>query len=268
MRQSARALGITVTISMLILFAFLATAVYSVFQTALLEQGIKFGEIQPHFSNNMLILSVPVSVNNTGYYDMTDFNITTTLGAPNGSILTRSSTVIADIKKGAAQQRLHNLSLSLADLLSNRYLLFNDSELKIDVSMGFRYAYAIGLQLAIKNISMPWGAPLYGLTLRGVQISSFNMTHLTLDVFLEAENHSFFDIAGNLNLKVYNETGGYIGSGRKTVNIPSNTRLSNPTTIAITIENPLNYSGRGYVEINFELTPYHYILDLGMISYG
>lgn len=70
MRQSIRALGWTITISMLILFAFLATAVYSVFQTVVMEQGIKFGEFQSHPSNDTFVLSIPITVNNTGYYDI------------------------------------------------------------------------------------------------------------------------------------------------------------------------------------------------------
>ncbi len=268
MRQSIRALGWVVTISAILLFAFLATAVYSVIQTVLLEQGIKFGDLQPSFADNTLTLSAPVTVNNTGYYDITDFNITTALGILNGSTLVRSSTVIPQISRGTSQQGLHNMSLSIADLLSNRFLLFNDTELKLDVSMGFRYAYTVGLQLAMENISMPWGAPLYGLTVRDVQLSGFNITHLVLEIFLEVENHSFLDIAGNLSLGVYNETGGYIGSGTGLISIPSQSRLSDPIPVAISVENPLNYSGEGYIELSFELVPFGYVLDLGRVSYG
>jgi len=272
-KQSIRALGWTITISMLILFAFLATVVYSVFETVVMEQGIRFGEFQSHFSSNTFVLSVPISVNNTGYYDITDFNITTTLEDFNGTTLITNSTFIERINKGSTESRSHNLSLSLVDILSNMtYLLFNDTEFKIDFSIGFRYAYALSFQLTVMNTSIPWGAPLHGLTLMEITPSSFNGTHFTLDVFLELENRASFDIVGNLYLKVYNESGGYVGSGSgiEPVNVPSNSTLSSERahTIAVEIENPLNYMGNGYVEVYFELPIVAYTVELGRFSYG
>jgi hypothetical protein len=270
-RQSIRALGWTITISMLILFAFLATAAYSIFQMVMIEQGIRFGEFQSHFSNNTFVLSIPITVNNTGYYDITDFNITTTLKDLNETTLITNSTFVEKIRKGLVESRLHNLSLSLADILSSMtYLLFNDTEFKIDISVGFEYAYAFSFHLTVMNTSMPWGAPFYGFTLMEVTPSSFNGTHLVLDAFLELENHSFLDIVGNLYLKVYNEAGGYIGSGvgMQPVNIPSHSSFSEALAIVIEIENPLNYTGKGYVEVYFELPILDCTLELGRVSYG
>ena len=269
MRQSIRALGWTITISMLLLFAFLATVVYSVFQTVVMEQGIKVGEFQSRFSNNTIVLSIPITVNNTGYYDMTDFNITTMLSDINGTTIITNSTLIEKIEKGSAESRSHNLSLTLTNILSNMtYLLFDDTEFKIDFSVGFRCAYAVSLQLDVMNTSMPWGAPLHGLTLPGVRLSGFNGTHLTLEVSLEFENRSFFDIAGNLNLRVYNESGGYIGSGKGTVNVSSHSGFSGTLLIPIEIENPLNYTGKGHAEVYFELPIVAYTFELGGFSYG
>jgi hypothetical protein len=268
-RQSIRALGWTITISMLILFAFLATVVYSVFQTVVMEQGIKVGEFQSYFSNNTVLLSIPVTVNNTGYYDMTGFNITTTLKDFNGTTLIANSTFIEKIGKGSVESRSHNLSLTLANILSNMtYLLFDDTEFKIDLSIGFRCAYALSLRLTVMNTSMPWGAPLHGLNITEVRLSSFNGTHLILDAFLELENRSFFDIVGSLRLNVYNESGGYIGSGIGIVNVPSHSSFSDTLMIPIEIENPLNYTGKGNVDVYFELPVVAYTFELGRFSYG
>ncbi len=273
MRQSIRALGWTITISMLILFAFLVTAVYSVFQTVLMEQGIRFGEFQGHFSNNTFTLSTSITVNNTGYYDITDFNITTTLKAFNGTMLITNSTFIAEIEKGSVKSRLHNLSLSLVSILSNMtHLLFNDTELEIDFSVGFRYAYALSFHLTVTNMSIPgaeeWGAPLHGFTVRDVRLSRLNKTHLVLNVFLEFENHSSFDIIGKSHLKVYNETGGYIGSGTGSVNVPSHSGFSDTYTVEIKMENPQNYTEKGNIEVYFELPLVDYTFELGSVSYG
>jgi hypothetical protein len=273
-RQSIRALGWTITISMLILFAFLVTAVYSVFQTVLMEQGIRFGEPQgPRFLNNTFVLSIPVTVNNTGYYDITDFHITTTLKDFNGTTLTTDSAFIEKVGKGSNETRLLDLSLSLVDILSNMtYLLFNDTEFKIDLSVGLTCAYALSFHLTVTNMSLPgaeeWGAPLHGFTLRDVRLSSFNETHLVLDVFLEFENHSFFDIVGKPYLKVYNEAVGYIACCIGSVNVPSHSGFSDMCTIEIEIENPLNYTGKGNVEVYFELPLVDYTFELGSVSYG
>ncbi|HIE19223.1 TPA: hypothetical protein EYP75_05810, partial [Candidatus Bathyarchaeota archaeon] len=62
MRQSIRALGWTVTISTLILFAFLASAVYSIFQIALMDQGIRMGEMRTEFKDGSLKLSMPIEI--------------------------------------------------------------------------------------------------------------------------------------------------------------------------------------------------------------
>jgi len=268
-RQSIRALGWTITISTLILFAFLATAAYSVFQTIVMKQGIRVGEFQSHFSNNTFVLSIPITVNNTGYYDITDFNTTTTLKGFNETVLITNSTFIEKIETGSAESRLHNLSIRLIDILSNMtYLLFNDTELKIDLSVGFTYAYALSFHLAVMNTSMPWRAPLYGFALTEVRLSGFNGTHVILDIFLELENRSYFDIIGNLHFELYNEVGGYIGSGMRPINVSSHSSFSDTLTITIEIENPSNYTGKGSVEVYFELPIVAYTLELGSFSYG
>ena len=269
MRQSIRALGWTITLSMLILFAFLVTAVYSVYQTVLVGEGLKFGEFQSSISNNNLVLSMPVMVNNTGYYDITECNTTVTLKDYNGTRLVANSTFIQEIQKGSTAASLLNLSLSLDDIISKMtYLLFNDTELKMDRSVGFRYAYALAFHLNVMNTSMPWGAPLYGITMKEDKPPSFNGTHLTLDVFLELENHSFFDIDGTLYLEAYNEANVYLGSERRIVNIPSNSGFSEIIKVPIPIENPSNYTGKGNIEVYFELPTYDYTFRLGSVSYG
>ena len=75
MRQSIRALGWTIAISMLILFAFLATAFYSVYTTIATGEGIGLGGLQTGFQNDEVVFSMPININNTGYYDMTEFTI-------------------------------------------------------------------------------------------------------------------------------------------------------------------------------------------------
>ena len=268
MRQSVRAIGWAITISMLLLLAFLLTAVYSAFQTLMVGQGIAVGGFQTSFSDDSLVLSVPVTVNNTGYYDMTDFEVATKMKLQDGRTLTEARTKIRQIRKGQAESALHNLSLSLEDILSNMTeLLFNDAEFKIDLSMGFRYAYALGFQLALSNMSVPWGAPLYSLSIREVS-PDFNGTYLLLRVTLEVENHSFFDVSGSLDFRIYNEKDAYIGSGRGEISIPSGSRFSGAVDLTTRMANPLDFTGKGYVEGYLDVPMLSQTLEMGRIEYG
>ncbi len=269
MRQSIRALGWTITISLLLLLVFLATAFYSVYQTLGASRDIGFGEFQHSFLDGKVVLSMPITVNNTGYYGMTEFNVTTTLKDHSGMTLATNSTEIPEIGTGQNESTLLNMSLGLADLLSNMTnLLFNDTELSLDFAISFRYAYAFGLQISMGNMSIPWGAPLYGLDLKEAGPPDFNGTHLQMNVTLEVENHSFLDIAGTVNFRVYNEEGKRIGSGRVLLHVPSNSRLSGPIQVTSEIESPLDFTGKGYLEAYLDLPIIDGSLELGRLDYG
>ena len=269
MRQGIRALGWTVTISTIVLFAFLLTAGYSLFQTILEGHGIDVGDFQISTSNDTMVLSIPISVNNTGYYDLSEFQLATELKTINGTTLVANSVIIEAIKRGRTESASLNVSLSLQDLLSNMtYLLFNDTEFKIDFSMGFGYAHALGFQMEMMNTSMPWGAPLYGLNITEIGTPTFNGSQLRIDITLILENHSFFDVNGTLHLEALNEANEYIGYGRSLINLPSNTKLNEPIKVAIAIENPFNYTGKGTIKAEFEHMYSDYPVELEEISYG
>ena len=263
MRQSIRALGWTTTISMLLLFAFLATSVYSMIQTVLINQGIGLGgEPQISFSNETLTLSFPLSVNNTGCYDMSELNVTTVLLDPQGGVISKASTFVERVPRGSAIMRQHNMSLSLTDILSYVTDLTQDTELNMSLSLGLRYAEALAFQVAMMNLSIPWGAPLYNFSITEMR-PFFNGTHYL--PFVEFENHAFFDVEGTVHINVYNDKGEYIGSGDKTIHVQAGYGYSD--FIEVVIEDPLKFTGSGYVEISFE-SPIFGHFDLGRIYYG
>ena len=75
MRQSIRALGWTVTIIVILTVLFLGSAMYSLFQT-LMNQGFGFGSFQLSTLEDGIVLSLPLYVNNTSYYDISTLNLT------------------------------------------------------------------------------------------------------------------------------------------------------------------------------------------------
>lgn len=265
MRQSIRAFGWTITISTLLLFTFLVTAIYSMFQTTLIGQGMKLGAPEARVINSTIILSMPLTINNTGYYDITKLNLTTTIKDSNGTTIAKASTSIERIPKGSNVTRWHDI-LNLADILSNiAYLLFNDTMFVADFSIGLRYANALAFHLTMANNSFPWGAPFYNFTLTGISPPHSNGTHLLADVFLGFENHSPSGFNGTLYLKIYNEYEESIGSGSRVVDVSPGSRFDAPISVAI--EKPANYTGRGYVEVSFDVLMLGYI-ELGSLPYG
>ena len=265
MRQSIRALGWTITISMLLLFAFLATSVYSMVQTILINRGISLSENpQFSFSNGSLTTSFALTINNTGYYDMSGLNVTTVLLDSDGRVISEASTLVERITKGSAITKQHNMSITLTDILSHISNLTQDTELNMNISVGLKYAEALALQVTVMNLSIPWGAPIHNLSLTEIT-PRFNGTHYLLETFVSFENHAFFDLNGILHLKVYNSEELYIGSGDSEINIEAGHGYSG--LVVMVVEDPLNFTESGYVEVSFE-SPVLGYFDLGRIDYG
>jgi len=268
-RQSIRALGWVVTLSTLILFAFLASAVYSIFQIAIMNQGIRMGDLQTEFKNGSLTLSMPITINNTGYYEINELKITTTLEDQDGRLIATNTTTITGIKRGESRSEVHVLSLNFDEVLSEmKHLLFNDTEIKLLISVGFRYAYALGFQLSMSNLSMPWGAPLYGLELKELNVLGSNGTHIFLELILDFENLFFSDIGGPLYLTVYNENGEQIGEGMGLLYVPAGGRPEEPIPVIVALTHPEFFTGRGYADVSFQLPISKQPIELGRIEYG
>ncbi len=269
MRQSIRALGWVVTISIILLFAFLASAVYSIFQMAIFGQGIKMGDLQAEMKDGSLKLSMPITINNTGYYEINEFKITTTLKDSYGTVIATNTTTITGIKRGDLKSEVHAVSLRFDDLLLKmKHLLFNDTEINLLISVGLKYAYALGFQISMANISMPWGAPLYGLNLKEINIRGFNGTHLFLEMSLYLENHSFLDIGGLLHLTIYNEKGEEIGEGIGFLHVPPGEIQEDPVPVIIALTHPESFTGRGYIDVSLQIPISEHPIELGGIKYG
>ena len=109
MKQSIRALGWTIGISILILFTFSITAAYSMAQTLLINQGIRLSETPEIFlQNDILTTSYVLTVNNSGFYEISRVNITTMLFEPAGEILLKKSKVRVKKKVKNLENNIEN----------------------------------------------------------------------------------------------------------------------------------------------------------------
>lgn len=260
MRQSIRALGWTITIVVILIVLFLGSAMYSIFQT-LMNQGFGFGSFQIYTREDGIVLSFPLYVNNTSYYDISTLNLTTFVRDFRGVEISKNSTTVDVIKAGAIIPTFkHNMSINSEILENLIYLLFEDGNLSIDTYVGIRYAYAFYFQMEMPNVSMPWGAPFYNLTIGELPSlplppSSFNGTHYLITIPLSFENHAFFNVTGAMRLEILNSTRNYLGSGTTFVNIlPGSpydpTPYNGVIEVSIPIENML--TDTGYLYIYFE----------------
>jgi hypothetical protein len=253
---------------MLVLFLFLATAFYSIAQTLIIERGIEFGRFQTSFTENEVIISAPITVNNTGQYDIGEFKITTTLFDSNGKSLVSHTTFLGEISSSNTETKTHILSICFLDILSNMtYLWFEDAEFRMDSFFQFRYAYALCFKISLKNLSIPWGAPLSGFNVTDIYMASSNGTHIIFRVGLEIENHSSLNIGGILDLKFYNEADKYLGSGETLFQLPTGQRFCKQIESIVELTDPLSLTDKGYVTICLRL-PMVACIELGRIGYG
>jgi len=232
MRQAIRALGWAIYILWLVIIVFTVTAVYSAFQL-----GLEFGEEpQVSTSGGTVTLTLPFSVENNGFYDINDLNVTTILQESNGALVSNSSTVLPLISSGNKVNATHNISISLENMTSASLsrLLFYDTDLDMDMSLALRYAGVIPFKIStnIKNFTR-WGAPLYNLTIGNPYFADSRVVVPT-----SFENHSFFNLTGTMRLELVNNLNQQVGAGVTEINAPSQSVYS--TSVGVTVSDPRN----------------------------
>ncbi len=221
MRQAIRFLGLTVTIVMILIGTFIGAAGYSMIKTLLLDRQISFGQFQFDASNDTFTLSFPFFINNTGYFDFSDINLTTCIRDPRGKPISNSTTVIQEIRWGQMGNETHRISLNLSKLISDLpNLLVEEGNLTMEASISFWYAHAFSFQLEIPNMTVPWRPPLHNVSLRDVS-PRFNGTHYMLDVALGFENQSPFNVTGDMRLEIYNDREELMGVGAMSLDVPA-----------------------------------------------
>jgi hypothetical protein len=201
----------------------------------LIAQGLQFGEPSTSVQGGTLAVSLPLMFGDTGLYDIADFNITTLIKDSYGLSISESSTFIPVIPRAS-----HNLTVEL-DMLLNpsqmatgnlAYLLFNDTDLTVDAFLKLNFARAIPIELST-NISMPWGAPLYGLSIDNISVTMLSPASFRAFVPLSYENHAFFDLDGTVELQLIDNAGNELGTSTADL-LPRGGRIS----FSIVVSNP------------------------------
>jgi len=222
MRQAIRALGWATKIFWIVIAVFMITCLYSAM--GLMMGGIRFGEPGVSSSNGTATVSLPFSFNNTGFYDISELNVTTCIRDYNGTLISTSTTFVSLIPHGSNVEEAHNISISLDEFVSKNltYLFFNNGNFSVEIFAGLKFAYIFPFQISI-NATMPWGAPLNNFSIGEI---SFDYEDQKATIPLSFKNDSPFDVSGNLSFDIYNDRGELIGSGSvpEGINVESDQR--------------------------------------------
>ena len=217
MKYAVRALGWATKILWILIIVFSVTSVYSA-----MNVRMGFGQPQAFFSSGFLVISVPLFVNNTGLYDLSELNMTVAVMDHNESRLSTSATFVSSIPRGSSIETAHNVSVSLDDITSKLLnYLFNDTVFNLDMSLKLNFAHSIPFKVS-KNMTMPWGAPLYNFSIGQVSYNFLNFTHQELVAPISFENHSsYFSVDGFMRVEIYNDNGELLGFSISGLNVPS-----------------------------------------------
>jgi hypothetical protein len=251
MRYVVRALGWSTKILWILIVFFAATSVYSA-----LNIRMGFGQPQVFVSSGFMIMSIPLFVNNTGLYDLSELNMTVAVMDYNGSLVSTSTTFVPSIPRGNSIQTAHNISMSLNDITSELLnCLFNDTIFNVDMSLKLKFARAIPFQIST-NMTLPWGAPLYNFSIGQISYNYINLTYQEAIIPISFENHSpYFGVDGFMQVEIYNDNDELLGFSASDLNVPSHSSYDDQVEIVVDIS---KITGSGEVHFYFETSVFSF----------
>jgi len=248
MKIAIRMLGIATIILWLVILFFSVTAVYSV-----MNLGVNLGEVQMLPSSKGITFSLPFSIDNNGYYEIADLNLTTCVTDPDGTLIDLTETFVQSIPRDTTVNATHTIPLDLDSIMSMDYLpfLFEDSEFNVEIFVGLNFARAVPVQLST-NATIPWGAPLADFSVGSVSVSPLNSTHAEASIPLSFENHAILDLTGTLTLELYNDSQNMITSGETVIRVPSHQSYSDRIVMYTSLQDASKVTSSGKVHVIFE----------------
>lgn len=248
MNITIRMLSIATIILWLVILFFSVTAVYSV-----MNLSVNLGEVQSLPSTSGITFSLPFSIDNNGYYEITDLNLTTRVTNLNETLINQTETFVQSIPQNTTVNATHTIPINLDNIASLNYahLLFEDSEFNVEIYVGLNFARAVPVQLST-NATIPWGAPLADFSVGNISVSSLNLTHAEALATISFENHGILNLIGTLKLEFYNDSKSLITLGEIIIDAPSQQSYSDNIIMYISLEDASRLTGSVKVHAIFE----------------
>jgi hypothetical protein len=254
MNVPIKMLGIITALFWIILISFIVSAGYAL-------KSVNFNVGKPEFIPTPagdITFSLPLYVDNAGYYDLKGFNITTAVYGQHDEELAKDSTYIQTIPKGQQMTIAHNATLKMEQLTKNQaQILFNDTKLTLVTTAGFDFAELMPTQLTT-NFTYEWGAPFHNLALGPPQYNAPTRSGVRMTLPMSFNNHAAFDIVGNVSAKIYDNTGKALSESQTTIFAPSKTHFAGELVFLLPIDAASAPSSDGQVELFFETSVFKY----------
>jgi hypothetical protein len=258
MNVPLRALSWAIRFFWLITLAFAVTCVYS---ATLIS--VEFGESTPAFDEASFRVTLPITLDNRGYYSISDLNFTTTIADDVNSSGSEASSFVPEIPPQSETTILHNVSLDMSSILTQADYLFNDSDLTLHGSISLSYASLIPFGFEAST-AIPWGAPLFNLTVGTPEYSPYDAVSLRARLPISFQNHSpYLSVTGTIHVEIFDSRNQLLGEDTIFVDVPSNTAYDGAFE---TLVNAATVTRGGEVHVSFETEMFDY--GPVVISYG
>ena len=263
MRQATRALGWATTILWIAVAVFIGTCLYSAMEVVQANMGGNLlGDPAFSSSNGSATISFPFSFNNSGFYDISDLNISTQITESTGSQISSAHTNIDLIAPGSHIEDVHNISFSLTQIASENlaHLLFDSGNFSVEFLIGLRFAYIFPFQLSVETV-MPWGAPFSNLSI-GEPVFDFINRNVTIPYSFR--NNSPFNITGTVSANIYDSGNALAGSGMTILNAESSRPFADTLVIQISPTADLSdLYETGRIRLRFETAFFSFDKEVG-----
>ncbi|MFP3984430.1 MAG: hypothetical protein ACLFU9_00190 [Candidatus Bathyarchaeia archaeon] len=247
---SLRALSCAVRFFWMITAAFAATCIYS---ATLI--GVNFGGPMMNSAEEDFSITLPIILDNKGYYNIADLNLTTVVVDLENEVISRTVTYVADVPPQDNITIYHNISLNLSRILDFTDYLFTDSNFTLCNLVNLNYAGLIPFR-AKANTSMLWRAPLQNFTIQPPKYSAYNATHLKAHVPISFQNRSpYVNVTGTIKIEIFNESLQKIGEGTVSVDASSDTAYNEQVEALV---NAAMVSHIGEVHVYVETEWFHF----------
>ncbi|MEM2280705.1 MAG: hypothetical protein QXZ68_01780 [Candidatus Bathyarchaeia archaeon] len=183
-----------------------------------LADGRNLSVQEPTFTliDGNLSLTVPIYINNTGLYDISDVYVKIKIFKAD-TLIAALSKSLPDIPAGQIVNTSFVTATSLKDIFQRTPTLLNeDTNLNLNAVLHFKVARIITFNVAY-NSSILWGAPFHNLTVYGV---TYNDTRHILSFHISFNNNAAFSLKGSLTTELLNSNDETVGTALLVLDVP------------------------------------------------
>jgi len=185
--------------------------------------SLRVGEPSFNSSGSVVEISFPISVSNSGPFDVSDIRVSAVLRDEDGGLIASASSQPFSVPAGArGVQRSVSIRIDLSEIPQERLsALFSQARnLTLSGSAGAVLVPFVSVSAHLSG-SIPWEPPVKDFELGEPVLLGYNSTHLVASMPVRFENPSGINLEGAANvLFVDADTGSEIGSGHLEVEAP------------------------------------------------